>query len=338
MIRLGVIGAGRMARDHVDYFVSAAGCRVVAIADPDLARAEALAISSGATAVTDATELLGGVDAVVIASPNRQHRDHAVAAAAAGRHVYCEKPGGQSLADAEDIADAVHEAGVVATVGYAVRHSPQIRTMHDLYTGGRLGDLRSLGSRRLWGMTPADRPPWYRDLPGGHLLEISVHELDWMLALGGPVASVYARAQDRGISGIDSLWITLQFADGAVGWHEGSWSASLPMFHRAVEGARAGVATDEWGDRLYFGELGADRRVIGPAAGFDLRRDFLTCIETGRTPVADVDWNLTVMAVADAVLTSIRTGEPQPVAYPSRARPAALWRRSAPAPLRKDPC
>lgn len=336
MIRLGVIGAGRMARGHVDYFASAAGCRIAAIADPDLPRAAALAAASGATAVSDAAEMFGSVDAVVIASPNALHRDQAVAAAAAGLHVYCEKPGGQSLADARDIADAVHRAGVVATIGYAVRHSAQIRTMHHLYAEGRLGDLRSIGSRRLWGMTAGDCPPWYRDLPGGHLLEISVHELDWMLALGGPVTSVFARAQDRGISGLDSLWITLQFADGTIGWHEGSWSASLPMFYRTVEGTRAGAATDEWGSTMYLSELGTDRRTVGLAAEFDLRQDFLGCIRTGRTPVADVDWNLTVMAVADATLRSIRTGVPEPVAQSPEARAAALWRESDSDTPRKD--
>ncbi len=326
MIRIGIIGAGRMAAGHVDYFSAAPQCQVVAIADPIRERATSLAAHCGAQAVSDAADLIDQVDAVVIASPNALHHEQSVAAAQAGRHVYCEKPGGVSLAEARDIAEQVAKAGVVGAVGYSVRPSAQIRTMRQLQQTGRLGELTTIGSRRLWNMQPDQCPPWYAGLPGGHLLEISVHELDWMLALGGSVSSVHARAQDRGISGIDALWITINFASGAVGWHEGSWSTSLPMFFRTVEGTAGGAATDEWGSVVQLAQSGQDRATVPLVADFDQRGDFLQCIRAGDEPESSVGWNVTVMAVADAALRSIDSGNTELVEPTPTVHTASLWR------------
>lgn len=315
MIRIGIVGAGPNAAGHAHYFAQSSRSRVVAVADPDQSRAVALAAEVQAEPLADAHELLDRVDAVVISSPNFLHREHAAACADAGKHVYCEKPLGLTLADARAIDAAVTGAGVASVVGFSVRFDPVLQTMQRLVQADQLGPLVSLCSRRLVYIDPATATGWRRDqrLSGGLLMEINIHELDWMLALGGPVESVYARtwaAESDAPRANDHLWVTLTFAGGAVGTHEGGWRLAQPQFYRSIQGTRAGLCTDEWGGTLFLAHNGADRVALDLDPAFDLRGHFLDCIEQRAAPVADTRWGVQVMAVTEAIFESAASGQP----------------------------
>ena len=310
MIRIGLIGAGPNGADHARYYNQSSRSELVAIADPDRERAQALATELGTQAVADYHEFLDHVDAVVISSPNFLHREHAVACAEAGKHIYCEKPMGISLDEAEQIAQAVQKAGVKSVVGFATRFTPPFQTMEQVLKQEKLGQIISVCSRRLVYSDPAHMAGWRRDhnLSGGLLLEINIHELDWMLSVGGLVESVYARAwaaNPVSPRSNDHLWITLNFKSGAVGSHEGSWVSSVPNFYRSVEGTKGGLNTDEWGSQVYLAQPGENRETLSLGDGFDLRGHFLDCIEKNVAPVADTNWGLHVMAVTEAIFESI---------------------------------
>lgn len=313
MIRIGIIGAGPNASGHAHYYGRSERSQLVAIADPDQQRARALAEELHTEALADYHDFLDRVDAVVISSPNFLHREHAIACAQAGKHVYCEKPMGLSQADAREIATAVSSAGVKSVVGFSVRFEPAIQTAQRLVRAGEVGQLLSLCSRRLAYFDAASMSGWRGDSrrSGGVLLEISLHELDWMLALGGEVRSVYARtwaAHPQDERSNDHLWITLNYTEGAVGTHEGGWLAAAPVFYRSILGTERGLLTDEWSTKLYDAPAGQNRTQLTLDPAFDLRGHFLDCIEHGTEPVADAAWGLKVMTVAEAVLTSARTG------------------------------
>jgi len=313
MIRIGVIGAGPNAAGHVDYYAKTNRAKVIAVADPVAERAQKLAGQCGARAVADYHELLDAVDAVVIASPNFLHKEQAVACAAAGKHVYCEKPMGLSLADAREIAGAITAAKVASQIGFSTRFDPGMHTIHKKAQDGELGKVLSVCSRRLAYMNPNPQS-WRSDhrLSGGLLYEINIHELDWMMACGGAVQSVYARtwaAQPRTPRCNDQLWITLNFASGAVGIHEGSWLSPIACYYRSVQGSQAGINTNEWGNKLYLGKPGANRTEMASGPAFDQRGDFLDGIEQGKPTVADAACGVKVMAVAEAVLQSAQSGK-----------------------------
>jgi predicted dehydrogenase len=315
MIRLGVVGAGNNGAGHARYYHASPRADVVAVADPDLARAQALAEAVGAEAVPDYRDLLDRVDAVVISSPNFLHREHAIACAEAGLHVFCEKPLGLSYAEARDIVAAVEAADVVSMVGFSVRFGGDVRVMQRLVKAGDLGDVRSIHSRRLHYFDPASMTGWRKDpsLSGGLLLEVNIHELDWMLWLGGAVTSVYARtwAADAATPRAnDHVWATLSFANGAVGFHEGSWVSTTPGCYRSVQGTRAGLVMPSWGSALRWMRPGQETRTLEQDAKFDKRARFLDAIEHDADPVVDVRWGLRVMAVAEAILRSAAEGVP----------------------------
>src|SRR5947209_4169899 len=121
-LRVALIGSGRMGAFHgASLARRIPGARLAAVADPAPGAAERLAGELGATtAYTDPVQAFADpqVDAVVIAAPARFHADLVVAAAAAGKHVFCEKPMGLSLAEIDRAVDAARAAGVVLQVGF----------------------------------------------------------------------------------------------------------------------------------------------------------------------------------------------------------------------------
>ena len=177
-----------------------------------------------------------------------------------------------------------------------------------------MGDLISVWSRRLFYVDMSRAPGWRADhaLSGGVLFEINVHELEWMMAVGGELRSVYARAYAEGQSSPlanDHIWFTLNFAGGAVGLHEGSQVSPLSEYARGVTGSRAALQTTDWGQRLLFAERGGDPTDVPLDPAFDLRGHFLDCVENDARSVADAEWGLQVMTAADAILGSARTGQ-----------------------------
>jgi myo-inositol 2-dehydrogenase/D-chiro-inositol 1-dehydrogenase len=125
------------------------GARPAAVSDPARGAAERLATALGAgAAYTDAAEVFAdpAVDAVVIAAPARFHAELIVAAAGAGKAVFCEKPAALSLADLDRAIDAARAAGVVLQVGFNRRFAPDWAAARALLDNGALGTPRLLRS------------------------------------------------------------------------------------------------------------------------------------------------------------------------------------------------
>ncbi|MFW6189705.1 MAG: Gfo/Idh/MocA family protein [Planctomycetota bacterium] len=314
MVKIGVIGAGGNGSGHARYYYQSDRADVVAVADPDAERVEKLALEVEAKPFADFREFLDIVDAVVISSPNHLHRDHAIACAEAGRHVYCEKPMGVNAAQADEIAAAVKKAGVRSFVGFSVRFGGIVQTLKKFAGEGRLGEIFSIWSRRLTYMNPADRAGWRTDhsLSGGLLLEINIHEIEWMMAVGGEVQSVFARKfakdQDHPRAN-DHIWAILNFAGDRTALHEGSWSAATGDYRRGIIGTEAGVTTDRWSQTVYFARNGEKEQEVDLEPRFDKRANFLDAIEKDAESVADVEWGLKVMKVTEAIIESANTGQ-----------------------------
>src|ERR687889_2105895 len=130
-VGVALIGSGRMGAFHAETLaLRLPHARLAAVADPAPGAADRLAGALGADrAYTDVAQLWEdpAVDAVVIAAPARSHADLVVAAAAAGRHVFCEKPMAVTLADADRAIDAARGAGVVLQVGFNRRFAADWR-------------------------------------------------------------------------------------------------------------------------------------------------------------------------------------------------------------------
>ena len=232
MVRIGFFGAGFIAALHT-YLLGTAEVdhRIVAVCDPDEDRARRFAADTGA-AVMDEADLLDAVDAVFITTWTSEHPRLVAAAAAAGKAIFCEKPLATNLAEVTEMVAAVEKSGVINQVGLILRFLAPFRLTRKLLADERAGRVLSVVYRddqylpiggtygSSWRIDPAR---------AGHgtVIEHSIHDLDILEWLLGPVAAV--SASTRSYHGHDAIEdvaaIRLDFASGATGnlasiWHD----------------------------------------------------------------------------------------------------------------------
>ena len=220
-LRIGLVGAGWIAGDHVTILRQLGGVEIVALCDLDPEKGERLA-PSGARVYVDWEELLERetIDALWVCTPPLAHRPPAVAALERGIPVFLEKPVARTLEDGEAIVEAWEQSGTVCTVGYQWRATEALESLLEIVAGQEVALLlaKSFG--------PTQARPWFLDRAqgGGNILERASHQVDLVRAVGGEVVSVQAAAagvllaQGEGERGDieDAAAMTFQLAGGAV--------------------------------------------------------------------------------------------------------------------------
>ena len=144
---IGLIGAGRIGTSHAEIIAQRVpGARLAAVADPRLQAAQAVAARDGARAFPDPIELINDpqIPAIGIAASSEAHADLIVAAAAAGKAIFCEKPMSLNLADADRALAAAEAAGVILQVGFNRRFDRGIAAAHEAVTTGGNGEIKLL--------------------------------------------------------------------------------------------------------------------------------------------------------------------------------------------------
>lgn len=199
------------------------------------------------------------VAAVSIATPNAMHREIALAVAAAGKHIWAEKPLGRSPQETADIARAVADAGVVSTVGFSYRQAPLVQHAAGLSAAGKLGRLTRYRGSFLcdYGSHPDVARTWRyeRDQAGlGVLGDLMTHAIDMAHYLVGPIDRVCART--------DTLIAERPLPAEEPGGHFALASGNAPA---PVENEDWAVALVEFRNGL-AGTLEAGRVVLGPRA------------------------------------------------------------------------
>jgi 1,5-anhydro-D-fructose reductase (1,5-anhydro-D-mannitol-forming) len=231
-IRVGFYGTGLISQMHC-FFLADSGVdhAVVAVHDPDADRAAKAAVAHGAVAVGE-DELLDLVDAVYVTTWTSEHPRLVEKVAARGLAVFCEKPLAVDAPTAEHMVDVVTDAGVINQVGLILRSWAPFPLLRDLVHDERAGKVLAVVFRDdqyipIQGQYGSD---WRKDparAGRGALLEHSIHDLDVLAWLLGPVRSVCAVMREvHGLPRIDDVAVVrLDFASGAVAsltsvWHD----------------------------------------------------------------------------------------------------------------------
>jgi len=258
MLNIAFIGCGGIARHHASRLVQIKGARIVAVADTSRPAATAFArdfrTGRDIAVYDDHSSLLrlDAIQAVFVCTPTYLHAAPVIAAARAGKHVFCEKPMAMKLADARRMANACDKAGVHFTVGFVRRFDTMWGKMKTVVQSG------ALGRPVIWRFAAGGRPkqPWFRDADkgGGPLLDGAVHNYDFALQMLGPVATVQASSLqfDDTSVGADTASVILTFASGDQ--HSLIWSWGMP------EGLRVAGLNDLIGPdgALQFGMTAAE--------------------------------------------------------------------------------
>ncbi len=328
VIRVGVIGAGRIGKIHAENLATRIpGVVVSAIADINQQAAQALAEKLHvANAFSDYRKIIEDkdIDAVAVCSSTDTHADLIIAAANAGKHVFCEKPVDHSLDRIDKAINAVSKAGVQCQIGFNRRFDPNFKKLHDLVQTGKIGDLHIL---RITSRDPAPPPAEYVKLSGGMFLDMTIHDFDMARFLSGSeVEEVYAIGEVRvdpaiGAAGdIDTAVITLKFANGAIGTIDNSRKAVYGYDQRAEvfgSGGMAATANNTPNSSVYSN---ADGVVSEKPLYFFLERymesfvaemrDFINAIREGNpTPVNVFDGRKPVV-IAKAATRSMLENRP----------------------------
>ena len=244
-LRWGIAGAGYIAGVHSAALRAATGTfadlprvRLVAVADPDHARARALSDAWGWeraeadwTAITRAED----VDVVAVCVPNVHHAEIAIDALEHGKHVICEKPLAHDLAGARAMAAAAASSGTVTQVCFYYRLWPAVARARRLVDDGAIGQVRYVRGWMLqdYAARPEQELGWRADRAqagAGALGDLGSHVIDLTRHLCGELVDVCASTHelvDRGggAAGIDDAVSALvQFENGAAGVLEASWA------------------------------------------------------------------------------------------------------------------
>lgn len=236
MTRWGLIGASTIAREWVIGAIRATGGEVVCVMSTSAERGAAYAAENGiARSVTSLDDLLGDpqIDAVYISTTNELHRDQAIAAARAGKHILCEKPLAMTLADAHAMLAASREAGIVLATNHHLRNAASHRAMRDAIAAGRIG--KPLAARVFHAVfLPPHLQGWRLDRPeagGGVILDITVHDADTLrFVLGDDPVEAVALGQSGGMgqSGLeDGVMGVLRFRSGVIAQFHDAFTAKF---------------------------------------------------------------------------------------------------------------
>jgi predicted dehydrogenase len=344
----GIVGCGMIAEYHTRAIHEIPGARVVAAFSRSAANgAKIAALAGGECRVYgDLEEMLAhpGLDVVCVCTPSGAHRDPAVLAARAGKHVVVEKPLEITLDRCDDIIRACDEAGVRLCTIFPSRYSKANILLKEAIDAGRFGRLTLGDTYVKWWRTQEYydsggwRGTWELD-GGGALMNQAIHNVDLLQWLMGDVASVQAitatLAHER-IEVEDTAVAALRFRNEALGVIEAATSAYPGLLKRTeIHGDRGSARVEQddvtlWefqvkapSDAEVFAAMAApagskagasDPRGISHLGHRDQLADFLAAIDSGRPAAVDGREGRKSVEIIRAIYQSARTG--QAVALP----------------------
>lgn len=320
---VGLISCGVMGGDLARNLVKIPRARLAAVCDADAAAARKLGAELGAPQETDFRRLLERRDlqAVLIASPCFLHREMTEVAAAAGKHVFCEKPMAVTTAECDAMIAAAKKARVKLMIGHVLRYHPLQRRVKELAAGGELGAPICMSVHRLsGGWSGVWARPWrqQRAQCGGLLLEVNVHELDWMRWVCGEVVAVCAVGKNFSSPSLDyedTLLLTMQFQSGAVGLLHSSIASAQGGYGGRMDLERGSVAFPQlWGNSLTVARATGEKVSIElpPADTSPVQQelaDFVASVLADREPPITGADGRAAVAIAEAAYRSVATGK-----------------------------
>ena len=356
-VGVGIIGSQFVAELHAEAFARVPQARVVAVASPTAGHAQSFAAKHGIPkSFADYRLLLEQpeVDLVTLALPNQLHCQATVDAAAAGKHVICEKPLCLTLQEADRMIAACAEAGVKLMYAEELCFTPKYVRAKELVDAGAIGDLYLLKQAEKHNGPHAS---WFWDVErsgGGVTLDMGCHAFEFFRwVLGKPAATAVTAQMGTYVhrdktQGDDDAVIIVEFGDAVRGMAEESWAKLGGMDDRVELYGSAGVIFADLlrGNALHtYSELGYDYAVEKASLttgwtfttfeemwnyGFPQEmQHFAQCVLNDTPPLETGEDGKAVLEIIFAAYESAGTGRrvALPFAPPEGKKPIELWRR-----------
>jgi UDP-N-acetyl-2-amino-2-deoxyglucuronate dehydrogenase len=333
-LNFGIIGCGRIAYKHAEAIKKNEKANLLSVCDVIEDRVVNYKDKYGAQEhYIDYQELLENpdLDVVSICTPSGMHAEMGIAAAKAGKHVIVEKPMAMSLQDADDLINACDENGVKLAVCFQNRFNPPVQKLRRALEEGRFGKLTH-GSAVVRWFRPQDyydQAPWRgtRANDGGCLMNQSIHNIDLLQWMMGPVESVFGYTANnlRKIECEDVGVAVLKFKSGALGVIEASTTVypenleeTLNIFGEKGTVVLGGIAVNKietWkfaDAKEENGSFGEHQQDVPNVYGFGheaLIDDFIQAVNGGRKPYIDGREGEKALRIILGLYGSMRTGK-----------------------------
>jgi myo-inositol 2-dehydrogenase / D-chiro-inositol 1-dehydrogenase len=324
MVRLALIGCGRIGRVHADSIDVHPRAELAYVYDPVEDAAREVGTRFGAPWGTDVDAVFNdaSVDAVVVASPTPTHVDFLTRAVRAGKAVLCEKPIDLDLARVDACRAEIGALSDRVMVGFNRRFDPSFRDIRTRVAAGEIGTLEQL---TIISRDPAPPPVAYVAVSGGLFRDMTIHDFDMARYLLGEVVEVTATGANlisdeiEATGDIDSAVVVLRGADGGLCSITNSRRCAFGYDQRLEAFGEKGMlsAANQLPTSVRFS--GAEyTEVAAPYHNFFLDRytpayraemdHFVTAVETGSAPSPGFDDGRAALVLADAANESLRTG------------------------------
>lgn len=276
------------------------------------------------------------VDAVVLATPHSLHASEVIAAARAGKHVFCEKPFALTKSDAQAAVQATQKAGMTLGLGYNRRFHPEMVKLRERIRSGELGTVEHVEATMTFPNALLLKPTQWRahrdETPCGGLTPMGVHALDGMIDLCGDIDQVFCQSFRRvvEIDADDTTTVLFRMKEGMSGYL-GTITATGPGFSFQVFGSKGWVRLD--GMTHVAGASSEERRTklfstckfqpakgpaeVWQAATMDVTRasleSFARAAEGGPSFPIPIEEMIHGVAVTEAIVRSAASGKPEKV-------------------------
>jgi len=245
MLRAAIVGLGWWGKTLVSAVQGKSDAvKFVVGATRSRAKAEEFCRDHGIKLVDDYDQVLADpvVEAVVLATPHSQHGEQVRRAAAARKHVFCEKPFTLTAADARSAIEAAEKAGIVLAVGFNRRFHPCMAELKRRVQDGALGVIETCISEHTAGAGLSIQPGYWRadpsETPAGAMTGIGIHTVDTMIHLFGRIGEVHGITARRVAPHVDdTTTVLVKFTDGMSGIFFGSLT-TVPNYRFAVYGSK----------------------------------------------------------------------------------------------------
>jgi predicted dehydrogenase len=331
-VNVAVVGLGFMGITHIKSYQQLPGVRIVAVCDAvrlpvdgvlagvsgNIHGTDAINLGKGIRTYQKLEDLLAdpGVDLIDLCVPTPLHGPQAIAALQSGKHVLCEKPLARTSAIARDIVNAAKSAKGFFMPAMCMRFWPGWAWLKELNEQQTYGRILAARFRRV-----SAPPGWSRDSyfkggdSGGALLDLHIHDTDFVQFLFGRPTAVYSTGQSRFSGAIDHVVTQYHVAGGATVYAEGSWllTSGFGMSYTVIfERATVDFDSARGADALHVLEEGKPLQVVKPEGvdGYvEELRHLIASIQSGQPPsVVTAADGLSAVEICEAEEQSIQTG------------------------------
>ena len=329
-LRVGILGCGSWGPQICQALMESRQVKLVAAADLDLERAQAVAAAAGgAKALTDAEGLcrLSEVEAVIVAAPTPAHCALTCMALQAGKHVLVEKPIAPTLAEAQTMLSAAEKAGRRLMVGQIMRFLPAAQEFRRRISAGDIGRPLHVIEQRYGAFRVHAWPDWWKKMDGFLLLHLGSHSVDMILwSLGRRAEWAFAQGMARKVDpthgAIDTFSLTLGLEGEVLAGlhHEATGGAAHLAYHLLAVGESGRLELDEFTTvRLNGVEVFRQaEEPFQPALRAEVD-ELASAVREDRQPSVSAVDVLPVVACLDAARRSLHSRQMEAVACASRA-------------------